>query len=270
MKPVSFDYARPATLAAALDLLARDDIAVRAVAGAQSLGPMLNLRLVQPDLLVDITAIPDLLSIREDAHGMVIGACVTHARLEDGGYPDATRGVLAAIATHIAYRAVRNRGTIGGSLAHADPAADWLVCTAALDAAVVVAGQAGQRMMQAADFIRGGFETALEPGELITALHVPRASAEARWGYCKVCRKPGEFAQASAAVLIDPPRGIGRCVIGATAGRPLVIDDPHLLHGTIDDARRAALLAHSPLADDRFAIRTHAVALRRAIARAVA
>ncbi|MGH7102247.1 MAG: FAD binding domain-containing protein, partial [Acetobacteraceae bacterium] len=138
MKPVDFDYARPETLAAAIDLLAAGDGGAKAVAGAQSLGPMLNLRLVQPQLLVDVTGIPDLAGTREEAGWLVIGAAVTHAELEDNRGRDRTRAVIADIAFGIAYRAVRNRGTIGGSLAHADPAADWLVCATALGARLVL------------------------------------------------------------------------------------------------------------------------------------
>jgi aerobic carbon-monoxide dehydrogenase medium subunit len=270
MKPVSFDYERPATLDAAVDLLARDDCVVRVMAGAQSLGPMLNLRLVQPDLLVDVTGIPELQSVREEARGLVIGACVTHARLEDTRSRDPTRAVLASVAGGIAYRAVRNRGTIGGSLAHADPAADWVACAAALDADIMLASSRGQRTMGVGDFIRGAFETALQPDELVVGLRVPHLSEQARWGYYKFCRKAGEFAHASAAVLIDPPRAVHRFVIGATSGRPVVIEDKRFLQEGVCDGQVAELLSVTPLREDRFAIHTHAVVLRRAIARAAA
>jgi carbon-monoxide dehydrogenase medium subunit len=126
MKPAPFDYARPSSLADAIALLASDELSLKLLAGGQSLGPMLNLRLVQPDLLVDITAVPELRRAEADGDGVLIGACVTHADIEDGRVPDPTEGVLPAVARGIAYRAVRNRGTIGGSLAHADPAADWI------------------------------------------------------------------------------------------------------------------------------------------------
>ena len=119
-------------------------------------------------------------------------------------------------------------------------------------------------------FVRGPFETALADDELLVEVRVPLLSAGARWGYYKVCRKPGEFAQASAAVLVDAARGIGRCVIGATAGRPIVIDDPHLLRAPPDAPRVAAALSATALADDAIAIHMHAVAVRRAVARAAA
>jgi carbon-monoxide dehydrogenase medium subunit len=115
MKPAPFEYARPSTLADAIALLRREDHSVKLLAGGQSLGPMLNLRLAQPDLLVDITAVPDLRRVETEDDGLLIGACVTHADIEDGRVPDPTAGALPAVARTIAYRAVRNRGTIGGS-----------------------------------------------------------------------------------------------------------------------------------------------------------
>ena len=266
MKAVDFDYARPNELSEALALLGREDIGVRPIAGSQSLGPMLNLRLAQPELLVDITGIPELRAIRQDGDTLVIGACVTHARLEDGDYPDVTRGVLPSVAAGIAYRAVRTRGTIGGSLAHADPAADWVATLTALGADVVVAGPDGRRTAPMTNFILGVFETDLQPGEIIAEVRVPALSDRARWGYCKVCRKTGEFSHATGAVLIDPARGVQRCVAGATSGKPVVIDGPALFEGGCTEAAMAAHLAGSPAADDPIALKTHTVALKRAIA----
>ena len=159
MKPAAFDYARPASIAEALQMLAaRPDAKV--LAGGQTLGPMLNLRLAQPALLVDITRIPELAAVSEDADAVTIGATVTHAAIEDGRVPDPTGGFLAKVARGIAYRAVRTRGTIGGSLAHADPAADWLSCLAALGAEVVIAGSKRNAAREPlARFVRGALET---------------------------------------------------------------------------------------------------------------
>ncbi|MBM3952284.1 MAG: carbon monoxide dehydrogenase [Rhodospirillales bacterium] len=265
MKPVAFDYERPATLDAALKLLAREDIVVKAVAGSQSLGPMLNLRLVQPDLLVDITAISELTAIREEKGALVVGAGVTHGQLEDGGYPDPTRGVLAKVAAGIAYRAVRNRGTIGGSLAHADPAADWVSALVALGAEIVVAGPGGRRAVAAEKFVTGVFETKLEPGEIVAEIRVPALSSDARWGYVKNCRKAGEFSHATGAVLIDPARKFARAVIGAVSGAPIVIDDAAVAAKDPGEAWVAGRLADTPLGGDAYQVRIHHVALKRAI-----
>ena len=160
MKPVAFDYTRPASVAEAVRILAMEPNA-KVLAGGQTLGPMLNLRLVRPTLLIDIARISELAAVGQDADGVTIGATVTHAAIEDGRVPDPTGGFLPRVARGIAYRAVRTRGTIGGSLAHADPAADWLTCLTALGTQVMIAGVAGARSVRLANFVRGAMETEL-------------------------------------------------------------------------------------------------------------
>src|SRR6266853_1380532 len=145
MKAARFDYARARSLAHAVELLGSGDGFVKLLAGGQTLGPMLNLRLVQPDLLVDVSRLDETRRWSEEGGTILIGAGITHAALEDGAIPGPTGAVLAGIASGIAYRAVRNRGTIGGSLAHSDPAADWLLATIALDASLRLQGAGGQR-----------------------------------------------------------------------------------------------------------------------------
>jgi carbon-monoxide dehydrogenase medium subunit len=272
MKPVAFDYQRPNDVSGAMALAGRGDIAVKFLAGGQSLGPMLNLRLAQPDLLVDLTGIAELRHVEASADALDIGACVTHADIEDGRIPDVTNGALATVAYGIAYRAVRNRGTIGGSLAHADPAADWVTFLAAIGAEVVVHGSAGRRVVPAEDFMRGVFETVLAPEELVTAIRVPRFSAGAQWGYYKINRKTGEFAHASGAVLYDPARSVCRAVIGAIEARPIVFADARelfggrpengLTSGFVPDIALRALAAAG--IDDPIEQKLHVVALRRA------
>jgi carbon-monoxide dehydrogenase medium subunit len=218
MKPAPFEHARPASLAEAISMLSAQGS--RALAGGQSLGPMLNLRLAQPRLLVQVNRLPELSGATADAQTVTIGACVTHAAIADGLVPDIGGNVLASVAENIAYRAVRNRGTIGGSLCHADPAADWVTVLTALDASVLLRGPDGARSLRMADFIQGAFRTALLPREIVVAVSVPRLSADARWAYEKACRKPGDFAHAMAAVMLD--RGRRRIVIGALGGKPLL------------------------------------------------
>jgi carbon-monoxide dehydrogenase medium subunit len=145
VKPVRFDFTRPPDIAAAIGLARSGTPAVKLLAGGQSLGPLLNLRLVQPDLVVDVTGIEELKRVEESADGLTIGSCITHADVEDGRVPDVTGGPLRVVAAGIAYRAVRNRGTVGGSLVHADPAADWISGLAALGAEAVIQGAQGQR-----------------------------------------------------------------------------------------------------------------------------
>ena len=231
MKPVRFDYLRPADLAAAVTAASGDDATVKFLAGGQSLGPMLNLRLVQPDLLVDITGIAELKRVEETPDAITIGSCITHADIEDGRVPDVTAGALRTVAAGIAYRAVRNRGTIGGSLAHADPSADWISALAALGAEAIVQGLREQRRMPVETLMAGVFECNLAAGELVSGIRIPRFSSAARWGYYKSCRKAGEFAHAIGAYLRDPDRNVCRAVIGATGGKPIVFADARALFG---------------------------------------
>jgi carbon-monoxide dehydrogenase medium subunit len=227
MKPVAFDLSRPDALGAAHDTLGLPDRDARILAGGQSIGPMLNLRLARPDHLVEISGLPGLTDIRETDTHVEIGAGVTHARIEDGDVPDPIAGMLRHVAGGIAYRAVRNRGTIGGSLCHADPAADWVTAMTVLAADMVIATPGGAvREVAMGEFMLGGYRTALAPGEIVTAVRIPRYSERACWGYYKICRKVGEFADAIGSFVADPETRICRVVLGATGGAPL--DCPEL------------------------------------------
>jgi carbon-monoxide dehydrogenase medium subunit len=273
MKAAAFAYQRPTDLNAALALMAKANGTAKIMAGGQSLGPMLNLRLVEPDLVIDISGLSELKRAERSGDELVIGACVTHGDIEDGRIPDVTRGAMQRVAGAIAYRAVRNRGTIGGSLSHADPAADWVSALAALGAKVTLRGVAGARDLAIEAFVTGALESALRPGEILEAVRVPAMAPSARWGYVKACRKSGEFAHAIAAVLIDPEQAIARAVIGALEAAPIVLGDAAALFGgrvTGDfkqqfDARVAdALLIKAGVANaaDRH---IHVAVLRRAI-----
>jgi carbon-monoxide dehydrogenase medium subunit len=231
MKPAPFDYQRPRDLPEALSLLGKASHSSKIIAGGQSLGPMLNLRLVEPELIVDISALAELKVAERRGDELVLGACITHADIEDGRVGDVTRGAMQKVAANIAYRAVRNRGTLGGSLGHADPAADWISALAALGAKLTLRSSTGTRLIDIDNFILSALESALLPGEIIETIHVPARPASAQWGYFKSCRKTGEYAQAIAAVLIDPPAGTARLVIGAIEAAPIVIENPFELFG---------------------------------------
>ena len=166
MKPVPFAIARPSSVAEAAKL-ASENAAAKIIAGGQSLGPMLNLRLAQPNLLIDITGIPELTRVEADADNLMLGACVTTADVEDERIGAEALPMLAPIAARIAYRAVRNRGTLGGSLCHADPAADWVAALAALGADAVVGDGVRQRIVPTFRLMRGAFETDLDRGEVL-------------------------------------------------------------------------------------------------------
>ena len=263
MKPVDFGYIAPRTVSDAIQILSGEPRA-KIIAGGQTLGPMLNLRLARPSLLVDITRIPDMVRVEVSADGMTLGACITHAAIEDGRVPDVTRGFLPAVAHGIAYRAVRNRGTIGGSLAHGDPAADWLSALMALDAAVIIAGPADrQRRQSLTTFARGAMTTALAADEIITGVNIPNPGPATRWGYHKICRKTGEFAEAIG-IVIERGDGRRRCVAGATGGVPII------LAGAIDEDRLdwRRVLSQSGYKGDAYDLEIHAIALERATAEA--
>lgn len=223
MKAAAFDFETPANLDAAVRLLAQSDGAAKIIAGGQSLGPMLNLRLAQPTLLISVRRLSELRAVTASAEAVALGACITHAEIEDGRVPDPTNGLLPFVARRIAYRAVRNRGTIGGSLAHADPAADWVSALALAGAIVTVQGPRGARDIAAAELLLGAFETRMAADEILVRITIPRFSVGARWSYYKICRKAGEFADAIGGVLVDPARGVRRAVIGGTAGAPIVM-----------------------------------------------
>jgi aerobic carbon-monoxide dehydrogenase medium subunit len=278
MKAAAFAYERPSDLNAALTLLAKTNGTAKIIAGGQSLGPMLNLRLVEPDLIVDITGLSELKQAERSGDKLVIGACITHGDIEDGRIPDVTRGAMQRIAGAIAYRAVRNRGTIGGSLSHADPAADWVSVLSALGAKVMLRRVAGTRDLAVEKFVTGALESALLPGEIVEAVHVPVMAPSARWGYVKACRKPGEFAHAIAAVLIDPEAATARAVIGALHAAPIVVGDAAALFGgrvTGDfkarfDARIADVILIKAGIANKADRHIHVTVLRRAINEAAA
>ena len=246
----------------------------KVLAGGQTLGPMLNLRLAQPAMLVDITRIPELAAVSQDADSVTIGATVTHAAVEDGRVADPTGGFLARVARGIAYRAVRNRGTVGGSLAHADPAADWLSCLSVLGAELIIAGAAGTRRVALAGFVRGAMETELAADELLTAVRIPKFSRGARFGFHKICRKTGEFADAIGVAVHDPERQMSMLAASTGAGPPVVIDVRDLRLGsgvlpTETDALQQRLV-DAGLTGDAYDLKLHTIAVRRAIAQALA
>lgn len=232
MKSASFDYQRVPTLDEAIRLLGPEDgsgeqfgdYVAKPCSGCQSLGPMLNLRLAQVDRLIDLRQIPELRTVLLSKSSLRIGAATTHAQIEDGLLADVTHGLLPSVAAGIAYRAVRNRGTLGGSLAHADPKSDWVSVVCLLDAELCIYGPDGERQIRASEFFLGPFTTALGPDELLIAIDVPRLGEGARWAYRKFCRKPGEFAQAIGAAYLDPIRGVARGLLGAHDGMPHVIE----------------------------------------------
>jgi carbon-monoxide dehydrogenase medium subunit len=225
MKAPAIEYVRPRSLAEAVDLLAGSGGEARVIAGGQSLVAMMNLRVASPGLLIDISRLTELSSAWDEPDAVTLGACVTHAAIEDGRIADPSRGLMPRVAATLAYRAIRTRGTVGGSLALSDPAAEWPAVLTALDAEVLVCGPDGRRSIRCAEFTTGVFETTLAAGEIIEGVRIPKLSAEARWGYLKLCRKAGEFASALAVVVADNGRSHSRVVLGVANGAPLVLQE---------------------------------------------
>jgi carbon-monoxide dehydrogenase medium subunit len=226
--------------------------------------------------LIDITRLAELTAAEDEGDAVRLGACVTHAAIEDGRVPDPSRGLMPHAASGLAYRAIRNRGTIGGSLALADPAAEWPAVLAALDAEVAVVGPTGRRAIACAGFATGALETRLGRGEIVESVRIGKLPATARWGYVKLARKAGEFAQALAVAVCDRAHGRGRVVIGVANGPPLLLAEASaaLAAGADTAALRPAIAADLERAADRafddFQHHLHTVAAGRAVRQAAA
>jgi len=265
MKAAKFDYEAPASLDEALARLAESG--GKPVSGGQSMGPMLNMRLATPEMLIDLRRLPELTGYSQGDGKLIVGAAVTHAQIEDGALPDATRGMMPSVAADIAYRPVRTRGTIGGSLCHADPAADWPSALTALSATLVLAGTGGRRRIGIDDFLLGAFATALGEGEVLAAVEVPVLSDAARWGYFKFCRKTGEFAETICGVVFDPANGISRVILGALGGAPKRLTglEEKLGEGIPNDAEIATAIDALGIAFESAQLVMHNTAVKRAL-----
>ena len=273
MKAAKFDYKKTSDLAEAVTALTSIEGDSKVLAGSQSLGPMMNLRLARPDRLIDIRDLEPLKAVTQATDHLFVGALVTHANIEDGTLPDVTRGMMVHVAAGIAYRAVRNRGTIGGSLVHADPAGDWPAALRALGAHIVIDGPAGSREIGISAFQQSAFTVALEEDEIVRGVRLPILSDAARWGYYKICRKPGEFAESIGAYVYDPPSRVARLVLGGTEAAPLLLESAAATIAQTDGSRFDTEAASKTLIEtgeafDPFKLRMHAIALQRAVAQA--
>ena len=232
MKPARFRYARAESLGEALALLAEAPGDTKLLAGGQSLVPMMNMRLARPAVLVDVNGLRELVGITPTAEGgLRIGALTRHAELAISPAVRERAPLMAEAARHVGHAAIRNQGTLGGSLAHADPAAELPAAVLALDARIQIRGPRGARDVAADAFFRGLLATALEPDEILTAIDIP--AQPPGWGFVEVARRPGDFALAGVAALVrvdrpltlpSPPRegeGEVRLVGFGVGDRPL-------------------------------------------------
>lgn len=203
MKMPAFEYACPNTLSEAVALLASHDGDAKALAGGQSLMPMMAFRVAQPSLLVDLRKIADLKGIRISSEGTRLGALTRWRDIQDDKALAKAQPLLAAAIAHVAHYQIRNRGTVGGSLAHADPAAEMPGVAVTCDAEIAVMGKNGARTIKAADFFLGALTTALEPDEIITEVKLPFWPAERRHAFQEFARRRGDFAMSGVALFYD-------------------------------------------------------------------
>lgn len=223
MKLPPFSYSSPTSIDEAVKLLASHDGNAKPVAGGQSLIPLLAFRLAAPEMLVDLRRIPDLGRIRYEEDGIHLGALVRWRDIQDEAKLAEAHPLLAAAIEHVAHYQVRNRGTVGGSLAHADPAAEMPGIAVTCDAKISVVGASGSRVVDAGDFFDGPLTTVLEPDELIVDVLLPAWPKGRKWAFQEFARRRGDFALAGIALWYDLSGGVATNahvgVIG-TADRP--------------------------------------------------
>ena len=201
MKAPPFAYARARNLAEALELLEHHGDAAKILAGGQSLMPALNMRLSSPEVLIDISRLQEHAGIQVKAGHVHIGALTTHAAIGDSADIRKHLPLLADAVEHIAHPAIRNSGTFGGSLAMADPAAEWPACCVALEAQIVLASRAGTRRVAAREFFQGLYATAMKPNEVLTEVVIPLPAAGTRHAFLELARRRGDYAIVGVAAL---------------------------------------------------------------------
>jgi carbon-monoxide dehydrogenase medium subunit len=256
MKLPPFDYACPTSVSEAVALLASHGGEAKPLAGGQSLVPMLAFRVASPTLLVDLRKVAELRQIRITNEGVALGAMVRWREILDDARLRTAHPLLRAAVEHVAHYQIRNRGTVGGSMAHADPAAEMPGIAVACDAKITAIGKGGTRVIDAADFFQGPLITALQADEIITEVLLPLWPAKRRFGFQEFARRRGDFAMAAAAVFYDDDGGKARNAhVGAigVADRPLrlkaaedAINGNTIDEGVIAKAEAAASASVNP------------------------
>jgi carbon-monoxide dehydrogenase medium subunit len=246
VKPSRFEYAAPLTLDEALHLLDRHGDDAKLLAGGQSFVPVMNLRLASPSMLIDLNRIEELAGMRSGADGAITaGAMTRHRVFERSALVRGAMPVVHAAMPYVAHMQIRNRGTIGGSLAHADPAAEWPALCIALEATMTVASTGGKRHIAAADFTQGVYMTALAANEILTEIHFPASPPRRSWAFTELSRRRGDFALAGVICLIDRDEqercSAARVVVFGASDKPVVLEEVgQLLTGRNADAGDAA------------------------------
>lgn len=228
MKASAFAYVRATSVANALELLVAHRDKAKVLSGGQSLLPAINLRLVSPEILIDIGELAELRGIAVTGDRLRIGALMRHAELLRSAEIAAQSPLLAAAIARVGHPAIRNRGTLGGSLAHADPASELPACMLALDATIIIRNQTGERRVAAIDFFRGIYETALSPDDLLVAVELPIAKKNSAHFFDEFARRHGDYAVAGLAAQATVESGIFRSLHLAF----FAVDDRPVLAGT--------------------------------------
>jgi CO/xanthine dehydrogenase FAD-binding subunit len=284
MKPAPFEYAAPETLDEALSLLRENGDDAKPLAGGQSLVPLLNFRLARPAMLIDLNRVSGLAGILEIDGGLRIGAMTRQRALERSDAVSRIGPLIAEAVPHIAHPPIRNRGTLGGSIAHADPAAELPAVMLALDARFRAERAGGERWIDAADFFTGRFETAIETGELLTAIEVPAPAEVTGWAFNEVARRRGDRCLVGVAAVVHIDTG-GLCdgarivVMNAGSTPVVAVRAAESLIGAMPRAQRiadTATMAATNEIDPRGDVHASAqyrrhladVLVRRALARA--
>lgn len=280
MKPPPFDYEAPETLDAAIALLAGDEDA-KALAGGQSLVPLLSLRLTYPSLLVDLRRVPGLDQIEQTEGSLVIGAMTRQRAAELDDQVRESCPLLSKALTHVAHPQIRSRGTVGGSIAHADPASELPATMLALGGKARIAGPGGSREVDAEALFTGLLTTALEPGELITAIELPTPPANAGSACVEVTRRRGDYAQAGCVALVELEGGSvadSAIALFGIADRPVRAPEveqaiaglgpAEAAHAAADAATRTIEPGSDPELSDDYRLHLVGVVVRRAVEQA--
>lgn len=254
MKPAPFEYHRPESVEEALSLLAEHGYDAKLLAGGQSLVPAMNFRMAVPAVLIDLNRIAGLDGIAEVDGGLRIGAMVRQRVAERDPLVAARAALIAETLPYVAHAQIRNRGTMGGSIAHADPAAEIPAVMLALDARFRLRGPSGERLVSAGEFFTGLFGTALEPDEMLTEIEVPAAAPRTGWGFDEVSRRHGDYALAGIAATVQVDEA-GRCssariaLLSVGEGPVLAVEAAAALVGQAPD--EAAIRAAAEAASQR-------------------
>ena len=259
MKPAAFEFRRASTVEEAVGQLEELGDDAKLLAGGQSLVPMMNFRLVRPSALVDVTGVGGLQYVEGEGEGLRIGALTPHRWVELMEEPEVLEGfgVLKRAARWVGHYPIRTRGTFGGSIAHADPSAEWCMLAVLLDAEIIVLGPGGERVIPASEFFYGFFMTALEPTEMVVEVRFPEPAPHA--AIQEFARRAGDFAIVAAAVSVDASEGKSRSasvVLGGVADVPLRVEEAEkVLEGAelgaeaFEEAGREAARAIDPASD---------------------